>query len=253
MRCRASPGLGRRGLRGGDGADEHAARREEQHVVQVGVEIGRRDRLHPRFAGAPAVRTLVVEFGVEAVDVALDELGELGRLVGETLVGGVVQGEVSIGEIAVDVRVVLAGSEPLRPLAAHLDDLFDERAGAVLGECVPLAEAEAAPVVGDDVGHAVLGAGDRRDVPGELGRGGRRGLHGRWLGGRGHVGERGRRCRIGRVVVAAARGEHQRGHHRDGREGPATAARVMLLVSSHRVRPPRVRCCPGRVPGPVQR
>jgi hypothetical protein len=75
----------------------------------------------------------------------------------------------------VDVLVVLAGAEPRRALAAHLDDLVEQRAGTVLRIGVALAEPEAAPVIGDDVGDAVLGAGDLGGVAGHrFGGGGSR-------------------------------------------------------------------------------
>ena len=77
----------------------------------------------------------------------------------------------AIGEVAVQVGVAVARAEPLAALAAHLDDLVEQRARAVLGVRVTLPEPEAAPVVGGDVRDAVLGAHDVRLVPG--GRGGR--------------------------------------------------------------------------------
>jgi hypothetical protein len=52
------------------------------------------------------------------------------------------------------------GPKNIGALAAHLDDLVEQRAGAVLRVGVPLPEAEAAPVVGDDVRDAELGARD---------------------------------------------------------------------------------------------
>ena len=90
------------------------------------------------------------------------------------------------------------GPNHFAALAAHLDDLVEQRARAVLRERVALAEAEAAPVVGDDVRDAELGARDLRGVAGHgLGGGGRRCRRGgvapvRGVGGAG-----------GRAVVAA--------------------------------------------------
>ena len=115
------------------------------------------------------------EFFVEAIDVALHVGGDVRRLVAEASVGVVVQTEMAIGEITVGVGVVVAGAEPFGPLAAHLDHLIDQGTSPVLGEGVALAETQASPIAGDDVGDAVGRAGDRRLVGAGRGNGGGRG------------------------------------------------------------------------------
>ena len=42
-----------------------------------------------------------------------------------------------VRKIAQQVRVIGAGAEPLRSLAAYFDDLIDQGAGPVLGEGAP--------------------------------------------------------------------------------------------------------------------
>ncbi len=72
--------------------------------------------------------------------------------------------EVPVGEVGVEVDVVVARSEPAGAFTAHLDDLVEQRAGAVLGEGVALPEAERSPIGGGDVRHAERVAGDRHVV-----------------------------------------------------------------------------------------
>ena len=170
--------------------------------------------------------TLLGELGVEAVDVPLHEVGQALGLVAESGIGVGMQAELAIGEVAVEVGVVVAGTEPLRPFTAHLDHLVDERACPVLGEGVPLPEAEAAPIVGDDVRHPELGAGDRGPVARVVHSGGRRdrGWVRRRHGGGGRRG-RGRHGGGCAVVVAGAGRDHHRHPEQAGDPSPPCGRR----------------------------
>ena len=159
----AVPAAGSGGLGRGDVRQELARRGLEGDGAGVGVDVEAGHRLHPVGALAPAVDAVGTDLGQVGVPPGgegVDQLADLGRLGGVVLGGTVVDPDGLPREVGVDVGVLVAGAEPLGPLPFDLDDLVGEVAGPVLGAGVALAEREAAPVGGHDVGHAVGGAAD---------------------------------------------------------------------------------------------
>ena len=63
-------------------------------------------------------------------------------------------------DVAVKMRVLLAGAEELRAFAAREDDRVGQRAQMILRERIAFAKAEAAGVFRGDVGNAIGRAAD---------------------------------------------------------------------------------------------
>src|SRR5690606_28750074 len=154
---------GRLGLT--DRRDQLPAAREQAEVEVIGEQIdviygGRQPLVAVTGPADLHVGERLVVAGRLAADAFLDlidqnvELGLRGR----------VDAQVQVGEVAVDVGVAVAGTEPAGSLAANLDDLIGEQAALVLRERVGLPEREAAPVLGGDVRDAVARATDGRVI-----------------------------------------------------------------------------------------
>ena len=216
---RRSRGVGRTvatGVAGGCGrGDERTdagAAGVEGDRTGVGVDLHGLERPHPVLAGAPAGHAVgadLVEVRVPAGHVGLEQVAGVGADVGP--VGGreVEDADGAPLDVAVDVGVLVAGAEPPGALAADLDHLVGEVAGAVLAAGVALAEGHVAERVAGDVGDPVGGAADGRLV-GVAGAD----LGGVWVG-------------CGLVAAVGAGGEGGGEQQRAGHPDDATEVRRM--------------------------
>ena len=154
---------------------DHPLLVQAQHVVD-------RDGSQPRLVaalGRQLVLGRVGQIAVEAGDIPIDQFAIVGRALGAP---GAQIVDVGVGaeeEVAFQVLDVGEGDdgggvwpEVLGALAIHRHDLVGEQAKVVLGEGVALAIADAAIVLGGDVGDAELSADDLRLIGRRLGAGG---------------------------------------------------------------------------------
>ena len=172
-------GGGAGGSRGDESGDELGAGGLGTDLRAAQDQVGEGDRTHPGLALAPGVAQLaglqvaVVaghEARVDLTGVRLQRIETLGvhlallEPAGLDVLPVQVRVEVGIGDPGRVIDGQAGGPEVLGALAPDGDDVISQRAQVVGGEHIPLAVAEGAEVLGDDVRDAGVVAGRERDV-----------------------------------------------------------------------------------------
>ena len=156
--------VGAGGLGPPDDLHQVPAAAQQGDVAQVGVQVELVDRSHPRRPGAPLRQEVaghrLGQPGVVAGRVPRDEIPDERRLGVSQRGGAVGDAEHQVAEVAGQVLALVARPQVERPLAADLHDLVGDGGQVVAGAGPPLAEAQAGPVGGSDVGHPVGGPAD---------------------------------------------------------------------------------------------